>query len=297
MMKRLLLIVGIASGAAPCVPFRNKAWVFGTLHKSGTVLFRMVLQETKTDLYFVNLYNKNFRNRPVPTSFQVTNFDDIPLRGTAFWDHVNFPNTETFAKLETWAHERGQELRTVIMIRDPLEMILSAYFYHLQTSEWWALTPMKNLTMFHHLTSPDVDVRSYRNVSYQEMLNDVDADKGVLIQAILALGEIKVMNTTVATVAQFPDVARVYDLAQVTASSEAFDAAFYDIFSFVGVANVSDCVTRAARHDLNRQRAPNPHVMAVDRVSERESLRDRLLTNPWFQDHIDPIRRYLHYST
>ena len=34
------------------------------------------------------------------------------------------------------------------------------------------------------------------------------------------------MTATVATVHQFPDVARIYDLGQVTASSDAYDAAF-----------------------------------------------------------------------
>jgi hypothetical protein len=52
------------------------------------------------------------------------------------------------------------------MIRDPRDMIVSAYFYHLRTTESWALSPQE----------------SYDGRSYQNYLKSLDQREGILAE-------------------------------------------------------------------------------------------------------------------
>lgn len=52
------------------------------------------------------------------------------------------------------------------MIRDPRDMVISAYFYHLWTKEEWAHIPRKSLN----------------NLTYQQYLNSLDREEGLLAE-------------------------------------------------------------------------------------------------------------------
>lgn len=69
--------------------------------------------------------------------------------------------------LDYGSHVRLRELDGYVgshMIRDPRDMVVSGYFYHLWTDEAWALIPRAE----------------YRGRSYREVLNDLPKDEGLL---------------------------------------------------------------------------------------------------------------------
>ena len=308
------LLLGVAMGQ-DCVPEADRAWVFGSQHKTGTVMLDAVLRETTADVVHVNPEFLNPRHEVKDLdsfeAFHVTSFEDVPKGAIAFWNHVRFDSKDHFIKLTAWAKERGQDLRAVIMLRDPREIILSGYFYHLETDESWVHRPMENHSMFSqmarscppeissNLLHPACVVQKYlpTGMSYQEMLHDLDTETGVVVEGLRCRDVIYLLNETYAAVEQLSDIARVYDLNQVTASSKAFDSAFSDMFSFLGVNNVSACVALAGLHDLHRNTGEGTtHAMPKTLSADRDVLRAQLSTNSWFLDNVDPIRRALHYT-
>ena len=238
-------------------------------------------------------------------------YQAIPMGTIGIWDHM-FLRELDLTRLMDMATGRGQQLRIIFFQRDPRELILSGYFYHQTTTEWWCHVPMEVVPMFPKMAALCRDdnvaacvVQDYlrRNASYQAMLNNVSADIGVDIEAFRAArGELFRMNATVSTLLAHGNVARIYDLDVVSSSSDAFDTAFTDIFSFLGVDNVTSCVARAARYDLHRRPAHNSHPMASSLTNDRNNLRLALqdLSQerdfPMYRRHILPFRRDLQYD-
>lgn len=268
-----------------CTPRRDRAWICGSEHKTGTVLLSGVLRETTADVVHVN---------------NDTDFEDVPKGSISFWNHVDFPDPDDVHRLENLATARDQELRIIMLIRDPMELILSGYFYHRVTKESWVHRPMENSPMFLRIASvcDDCVIQKYlaTGMSYQEMLQDLDPDVGVIMEAYRTIGELTTMNDTVATLRQVPDVARIYDLAQITKSSTAYDNAFTDIFTFLGVDDIVACVALAAKHDLSRHDGQNKHAMAKELAADRDALRLFLQTTSVFHRYIHPFRQALHYT-
>ena len=67
----------------------------------------------------------------------------------------------------------GREFRGSHMVRDPRDIVVSGYFYHLWTREKWAR---------------QVDGSLWGGVSYQEYLNSVDREQGLLAEIERAAG-------------------------------------------------------------------------------------------------------------
>ena len=63
------------------------------------------------------------------------------------------------------------------MIRDPRDIVISGYFYHLRTSEKWALETKEE----------------YGNMSYQELLKSKNRDDGIMLEIERTLPEINQM--------------------------------------------------------------------------------------------------------
>jgi hypothetical protein len=61
----------------------------------------------------------------------------------------------------------GRPFRGSHMIRDPRDVVVSGYFYHLWTEEKWARQP---------------DGQSWEGMSYQAYLNSVDREEGLLAE-------------------------------------------------------------------------------------------------------------------
>ena len=63
------------------------------------------------------------------------------------------------------------------MIRDPRDVVISGYFYHLWTNEDWA----------------HIHRKEYGNLSYQQYLNSLDQDEGILAEIKRSINNIREM--------------------------------------------------------------------------------------------------------
>jgi hypothetical protein len=80
------------------------------------------------------------------------------------------------------------EYRASHVIRDPRDIVVSGYFYHLWTKEAWAHSTdfdwasLKRLAAF-DLVEPDARLRP-DHVSYQTYLNTLDVERGMLMEMV-----------------------------------------------------------------------------------------------------------------
>ena len=299
------LVVGVAARWRPqgeCRPLSDRAWVVGSQHKTGTVLVNMVLQGTTSIVQHVDPIAPN----------SVRSFDDVPRGAIAVLNHFMMDSVDVYSEILEWATQRELQLRLVFFVRDPLEIILSAFFYHRTTLEPWAkVTPMKELPafviggpIFTNCTDANelevtiactVGAYVHENATYQHMMTTVDPEVGIMIEAVGSLWEVEHLYKSSSILRQFPDTARIYDLGNVTSSSEAYDATFTDFFSFLGVVDVPACVHVASRWDANHKDVNPAHAMPSELTAQRNTLRDFLLHHPWFLQRVQPIRLAMGY--
>jgi hypothetical protein len=117
-------------------PFADQRWllVHGAHHKAGTVWFRRVLQAVATE-YGLRFFGGSQ--------------DDLP------------PQADLFFQDNSWIDADAlQAFRGSHVIRDPRDLVVSGYHYHLWTGEAWAHEPWPSLggkTYQEHLRSLDED--------------------------------------------------------------------------------------------------------------------------------------------
>ena len=308
----VVVVVTGAQSEMSCHPLSSRLWVVGTQHKTGTVLLQDVLYEMMVPVK---------RSR----SFQ---FQDDDYDGIKFWNHADV-RPHDVALLVDRARSRDKDLRIVMFERDPREVILSGFFYHQVTDEDWTKQPMANLEFLYetrpheprwipeHLEcfsdntipkndpydprfNPDCLLQDYvaKNSSYQDMLNDLPDDIGILIESRRSLRDLHAMELSVTTLSTFPDISRIYDLDHVTSDSASFDAAFADMFAFLGVDDLANCRRLAEKHNLHHaidNHWEEGHAMNSDLIPKRDALRNKLSSFPFYQATINPIRRQLNY--
>lgn len=130
-------------------PFRDDARpliIHCCYHKVGTVWFLRILREAAAHFGMSFDTGSDYRS--------IVNFEQA--RGSDVF-------------LDLGSHVRLDKLGPYVgshMIRDPRDMIVSAYFYHLWTSEPWANLPMAE----------------HRGMSYREYLNSLDREHGILAE-------------------------------------------------------------------------------------------------------------------
>lgn len=115
-------------------------------HKIGTVWFGRILRDIAAE------YGMSFR---IGSCYQrIRQFE---------------ANSDSDIFLDPGSHVKLDQLPNYIcshMIRDPRDMVISGYFYHLWTTETWANLPMVEIG----------------GMSYKEHLNTLDQDEGLLAE-------------------------------------------------------------------------------------------------------------------
>lgn len=79
--------------------------------------------------------------------------------------------------LSVLANYRGAHI-----IRDPRDVVLSGYYYHLWTKEEWAVTPIKNLRGNIDELWPLLPVKKIKDMSYQQYLNSLSREEGIIAE-------------------------------------------------------------------------------------------------------------------
>lgn len=77
----------------------------------------------------------------------------------------------------TLDHYRGSH-----MIRDPRDVVISGYHYHLWTQESWAITPIQELPANMEKAWPLLPIREIGHMSYQEYLKSLPKEEGILAE-------------------------------------------------------------------------------------------------------------------
>lgn len=75
-----------------------------------------------------------------------------------------------------------QNYRGAHMIRDPRDMVLSGYYYHLWTEEEWVRMPIKDLRPDMAERWPLLPVNEIKDMSYQQYLNSLSREEGIIAE-------------------------------------------------------------------------------------------------------------------
>lgn len=307
----LIASVLIRSDADLCVPADNTVWVFCSHHKTGSVLIDSILKEIETETSMPHHPALDHELR-APEN-QLKSFVELSAESHTkllAWKHVDFQNPDMLLA----QGENGTTSKVVILLRDPLEVILSGYFYHLKTIERWANEPYTDSKEFEKacVTGGRGNIASMssclamqmlppaKNSTYREMLNSVDTPIGVFIEAVRAISELEAMRRTYNAFMSAKTCNRAI-FCFLDDVVEDVESAFHDIFTFLGAEDVDHCVSLALKHDLRaleQQRASAgqvKHAMDSSMRPLRDALRLILKHTPWFIETIDPIRVDMHY--
>jgi hypothetical protein len=143
---------------------RKKLIVHCTHHKAGTVWLHRVLKSI-SNYYGLRLQHSNiFDDELLPLADELKPSTDI-----YFQPH-------SLVRTSILPPFRGSHL-----IRDPRDIIISGYFYHLWTEEEWARTPIKGYFRYPKHW-PYFSPEEFGNLSYQQYLNSLDEREGILVE-------------------------------------------------------------------------------------------------------------------
>ncbi len=149
------------------VPWLTRSAIGGALlvhacyHKAGTVWFKQVLRAVAEDFGLPFSVVQRSSGRPLPRP-------GIGLDNSSVLDYSELP-----------------PFRGTHMVRDPRDMLVSGYHYHLWTEEAWANVPIDGQGDLSLLAEHDPTCRKR---SYREYLNDLPLEQGLLAE-MLRFGE------------------------------------------------------------------------------------------------------------
>lgn len=277
-----------------CMVPSHMLWVVGTGHKTGTVLMLALLKRISAEMgapFFSLGHNGPFispSHTTVAGPLDVTSqrcvaskhaLSEACLRTAAaessrliFDPHLGISSVYDLRRAQRFVASLAKRerttnltLRTLLLVRDPLEVILSGYFYHLTTSETWAVDPASTTVTLLHATCrrelPPAHIpwlcstmqnaisegRGTPPLSYQQLLTSLPAEHGIYIEALRALPQIRGMADSASAIEKASDAAMVMELEKLS-EAETADAAFCSMFRFLGIdqpAMLDHCVALA----------------------------------------------------
>jgi hypothetical protein len=219
-------------------------------------------------------------------------------------------------------HSRHQ-LRVLLSVREPVEIIKSAYFYHADGAEpvqrekpsVWVeelhrICRHEQLRFGIPLKLPETVCHAILQhtasvTSYAELLQRLPPHHGILAQAASSyLHGLHLVEDAPAAAAAFPSVATTLDLADIL---DDFDAAFGSAFKFLGVADadVGACLASIRHLDVSRTlRSSTSHEACVadnaraEDLQRYQKLREQLRAPnghvfnnaAWYAEYIEPLR-------
>ena len=235
--------------------------LIGTHHKTGTVLMRHILREV------------------CPMLQWRCSVDDVPTT-------CRTPEQAQTAGLQLCFQQHAIRLkvqgsqtpyRFVHVIRDPLEVVLSGYEYHLKTTERWALRPDKR----------------FKNKSYRSYLNSLSLAEGLAAELKHSLHDnLKTMPRVLNRTGGRP--------CTLTLRLEDFErdwrgttARLWDLFGVQGAGVSARLDREIAKHNVyqsNRPRLTNAHV---GNVTSRGAMRAVVRSLPAVYQKIQHVRKQI----
>ena len=285
--------------AGTCAPRASDLWLIGSFHKTGTVLNQKILSSISRRHAAAKLATLGGPGRA-----QVI---DAATSGAKIVFVQNFAVDSPRAwrdDVKAYASRLTLRVRAVAWIRDPMELVTSAYFYHLKAREHLAVGPGSSSPVWSACAErgpssalcETVGAASWGGTrSYQDLLHALPPEEGVLVEALRSLPTVEGMNRTAFALRRSRRApARLQDLDRAVAS---FNATFESLFRFLGVpagAALGACLGAAARHDLASH--PSNHAFDTKHRDLRARLRAHLRGDPWWAATYGPLRRALGYD-
>lgn len=283
-----------AVGAGECAPAPDALWLVGSFHKTGTVLNQAILADLARRSAGARMQLLGGPTRTgvaaaARAGYRVLFFQNFAIDSTRTW----------LGDARAYRRHLGLRARAVAWIRDPLSVVLSAYFYHRTAREQLAIGPATSAPVWSFCRASALPFcGAVRNASwgglasYQALLRSLSADDGALAEAVRSLPTARALNATHAALAP----ARGARLQDLDAAMASFNATFASIFRWLGVGGpaLAACLEAAARHDLAR-RASN-HAFDGSQRHVRDGLRAHLLGDAWFAATYGPLRRAMGYG-
>ena len=215
-------------------PAANAVWLIGTHHKTGTELnneiMRRLPEGCKRDT--CGIVEKCMTTEPECITAAVTAAGG---GGVAFAEHLSIASVGMYADIIAAATEGAGSplLRVAHWVRDPTEIIMSGFFYHKVTDELWVHANGTLAQKWFDACEAGEDgaaqtacsaainlEASVRSGSYQELLNALSDEEGVLVEAWRAGEELAEMNATMHVLGSFPKQSITVDLGEAEAECE-----------------------------------------------------------------------------
>ncbi|MFC1849849.1 sulfotransferase domain-containing protein [candidate division CSSED10-310 bacterium] len=233
---------------------RRKLILCCTYHKTGTVLFSHILRDIARE--FQLKFQSCFQ-------YQVNRDTDIWLQNHS---RVNF-------KL------LGRPYSGIHVIRDPRDVVVSGYFYHLRCSEAWCLKPKTHL----------------QGKSYQDYLKSLSQEEGLIFEMT------HVAKYTINTMAQWNyhnSCALEFKYEDIMTN---YEQCFRKIFTYWGFGEpeLEKCLEIAHRHNVNRlsedELKKNSHIHSKELCKWKKHFSERHLN--MFQELYGDILVKLGYES
>ena len=99
------------------------------------------------------------------------------------WSETLLPATDIFVQNNSFVDiDKLSGFRGSHLIRDPRDIVISGYFYHLWTNEYWSHIPMKKLLGDKDPHWPYFSIGEFGEKTYQEYLKSQDQETGILTE-------------------------------------------------------------------------------------------------------------------
>ena len=220
--------------------------VIGTHHKTGTVLFAKVFRVICKMMDVVRI-KSNRTLHAMACGELLSSFSP----GVCIIEHVTARDVHDIEHRPP--HEKPPFVHAV---RDPVEMCVSAYQYHLLGPEPWLVQPMRDLN----------------GSTIQQYYQRLPPAEGVRFECLRMTLELVESALVYNRTRRLPHVltTRLEDFAK------SYDATMREVFTFLGSGpHVEELVTASQVYDLAR--APPQDARHVSAASSKQALRDFLL--------------------
>jgi len=233
--------------------------LIGTHHKTGTVLLRHILREV------CPLLQWRCSVDDIPTTCRTPAQAHVAGLQLCFQQHA----------IRLKVQDSEKPFRFVHVIRDPLEVVLSGYQYHLKTTERWALRPDKR----------------FKGKSYRAYLNSLPLPEGLAAELKHSLKDnLKTMPRVLNRTASRP--------CTLTLRLEDFERDWrgttkrlWDLFGVFDSGVQARLTREVAKHNVYQSARPKLTNKHVGNVTSRGAMRAAVRSLPEVYQKIQHVRR------
>jgi len=302
-----LLPKGLNSSSV-CAPSSSQFWLLGSHHKTGTELMDKILfASTGWDgqdgpyLGGVGTFKLDEKSLKATRS-KTTDGSMMRVR------HMSTTPTSWKSQMDDFvaasSHETVRTLRAVLMVRDPLDIVLSGYFYDASGGEPAPLRiPSTRIpvTTKEACATPGLDELCTAlsgfdgsTTSWTQMLQRLPPKIGVLAQAVLERSGIEDLADSAQALRGTPGQATLVDLNAVMAD---FDGEIERMFRFLGANDPKECVSvckpldiaavrDGADLDACLRRVGGDHFKKVQELRKQLAKSSMLDDEKWFGSYV-----------